>query len=73
VSVDTADGDRLLGATGQGELGLTWQGGLADGGSDGFVGGEGPGSMLAGVLLAGDVYRVSASDPDTRVLVYRPE
>lgn len=73
VSVDTADGDRLLGASGRGELGLTWSGDLADGGSDGFIGGRGPGSMLAGVLLAGDRYRVDATGPDARVLVYRPE
>jgi len=73
VDVDTADGDRLLGASGRGELGLSWKGGLVDGASDGFVGGSGPGSTLSGILLAGDVYRVSATGPDARVLVYRPE
>lgn len=75
LMLDLSSDDMLLGASGTGNLRLTWRGDLGDGGSDGTVAGDGVGStLIAGVLLAGDTYRITATGRDARILTYyRPE
>ena len=73
ATVDTSDGDRLVGIAARGTRAhLTWHGTLDHGTSSTIAGGRGPSSMLDGVLLAGDRYTVRAHG-NARVLVYRPE
>ena len=79
TTVDTADGDRLLGVVGRGAtVRAVWSGRLTDGSSSYLGAGVGTASTLGGVLLAGDRYQVtldseSGADFDGALLVYRPE
>lgn len=73
LTIETATEDLLLGAVSRGSVRLAWSGALGLGGSDGLIGGSGGGSLLAGVLLAGDTYEVRATGSDARILTYRPE
>jgi hypothetical protein len=78
TTLDTADGDLLIGFVASGGLvHVQWSGRLDEGRSVGIGAEDGPGSSLAGVLLEGDRYDVEMSSEDgTRfegaVLVYRP-
>ncbi|MBZ5737550.1 hypothetical protein [Nocardioides mangrovi] len=71
TTVDTTDGDVLLGVAGRGNHTLFWTGQLSKGRSLSQM--RGYGSTLAGVLVAGDVYQVRAARPDVAIRVYRPE
>lgn len=79
VTIDTADGDRLLGLVARGAtVGASWTGRLTHGTSSYLGAGRGSASTLGGVLLAGDRYRVTfdsedGSDFEGALLVYRPE
>jgi hypothetical protein len=73
LTLELASEDVLLGASGSGSLRLTWRGELDEGGSDGTIGQSSRGSLVAGVLLAGDTYQISATGHDARILTYRPE
>ncbi|MFC6342852.1 hypothetical protein ACFP8W_12765, partial [Nocardioides hankookensis] len=78
TTVDTADGDRLLGLVGRGaSVGARWSGRLADGTSSFLGATTGAASSIGGVLLAGDRYDVTLDSEDGSdfqgvLLVYRP-
>lgn len=76
----TAETDLLVGFVGEGQLvGATWQGELTSGATSYASTGPGPGTMVEGLLLAGDTYAVElvseSGEPvvDGALLVYRPE
>ncbi|MBA2956017.1 hypothetical protein GON03_16890 [Nocardioides sp. MAH-18] len=73
LTLELASEDLLLGASGSGDLRLTWRGELDEGGSDGTIGQSSEGSLVAGVLLAGDTYQIRATGRGARILTYRPE
>jgi hypothetical protein len=73
ATVDTADGDRLLGLVARGTRAhATWHGELHHGTTSTIGGGDGTSSLVDGLLLAGDRYRVEARG-NAQLLVYRPE
>jgi hypothetical protein len=79
ATVDTDDGDRLIGVVGRGEMvGARWTGRLDSGTSSFLNATTGAGSAIDGVLLAGDRYQVTLDSEDGAdfqgvLLVYRPE
>jgi hypothetical protein len=74
ASVDTADGDVLLGVvTRDSHPRVSWTGALDRGSEDSVYGNRGGSALaLGGVLLAGDRYDVKAVGEGTRLLLYRP-
>lgn len=72
ATVDTDEGDALLGLAGRGRVGMTWSGQLTQGRSSDMGSRVGAASMLSAVLLAGDRYQVAVHGGEGRILVYRP-
>lgn len=75
TTVDTAEGDVLLGLVtdGAGQR-VSWVGDLDRGGSAAMTtNAGGTNSLLAGVLFAGDRYDVRTTGGEARLLLYRPE
>lgn len=73
-TIDTADGDVLLGVLGSGHaIGATWTGRLTDGGTPRANSPHDANPVLGSVLLAGDSYTVRIDGGEGRLLVYRPE
>ncbi|GAW51575.1 MULTISPECIES: hypothetical protein [unclassified Nocardioides] len=77
TTVDTDSGDRLLGYVTRGGVDVWWNGGLVGRARDSFPAtGSTTYDRLAGVLLAGDSYEVTATPTDANgraaLLIYRP-
>ena len=74
ATIDTTDGDVLLGFVGSGKrLGATWSGRLTHGETVRYDSPDGVSVSAGGLLLAGDRYRVRLTGGEGQLLVYRPE
>jgi len=74
ATIDTADGDVLLGFVGSGKrLGATWSGRLTHGETTQYESPDTVSDSTGSLLLAGDRYRVRITGGEGRLLVYRPE
>lgn len=79
TTVDTADGDRLLGLVARdGTVGASWDGRLTDGASSYLGADRGSASAIGGILFAGDRYDVELASMDGAefdgvIVIYRPE
>jgi hypothetical protein len=73
TTVDTTDGDVLLGFVGRGDpVGASWAGRLTHGETPQVDSPHDASTTLGSVLLAGDRYAVTIDGGEGRLLVYRP-
>jgi hypothetical protein len=73
-SLDTMEGDRLLGLVGRGEqIRASWSSRLSIGEGSATESPDDTVTSIAGLLLAGDYYDVDIDGGEGRLLVYRPE